>query len=165
MEMIKVGKIVGTHGLKGELKVRGNDAVASDVLVKGNQIVVEHAGQQITFTILTKRVHKTNHLVSFDGFQDINAVEKYIGSIVYSKKEDVKLDEDEYLVSDIVGCKIYNGTEYIGDVIDVIDNGRHDILVVDVAGKKVMIPYVDAFIVEDDVDNNCIKVSLIEGML
>ncbi len=165
MDKIKVGKIVGTHGLKGELKIRGNDEVANDVLVKGNTIIINYNNEDIPFTIITKRVHKTNHLVTFDGFQDINAVEKYIGSTVFSNKDDVHLEEDEYLVSDIVGCKIYNGKEYLGDVIDVLDNGRHDILVVSVNGKKVMIPYVDAFIVEDDVDNNCITVSLIEGML
>ena len=70
----------------------------------------------------------------------------------------------EYYVSDIIGCQVYNDGQLIGVVQDVQLYDHHDILVV--KGKeKIMIPYVDAFIVDEDIENKRIDVHLIEGFL
>ena len=165
MKKIKIGKIVGTHALKGELKIRGNQEFTSTCLKKDHLITIEHNNQSIELKIVTSRVHKTNHLVSFEGLQDINLVEKYIGSFVYTQEVEELLDEGEYLVSDLIGCQVIAKDEKIGQVIDVIDNGRHDVLVIERLGKRVMIPYVDAFIVQDDIEAKKIEVKLIAGLI
>ena len=116
------------------------------------------------FIIKTVRVHKGNYLISFEGLQDINLVEKYIGYNVYGLKEDVELDDDEYFYDDLIGCQIINNDQEIGKVESVYFNGAHDVLTVQTANKKIAIPYVDAFIENEDIENKKIFVHLIKGM-
>ena len=105
-----------------------------------------------------------NYLISFEGLQDINLVEKYIGYNVYGLKEDVELDDDEYFYDDLIGCQIINNDQEIGKVESVYFNGAHDVLTVQTANKKIAIPYVDAFIENEDIENKKIFVHLIKGM-
>lgn len=161
MSDIQIGKIVGTHALKGELKIRSKGNLAQECLVKGNIVLI----QGTEFEIQTCRVHKTNFLVSFKGYLDINLVEKYIGSPVYVPEENIEIEEEMYLVRDLLECCVYLDDKLIGSIIDVIDNGRHDVLVVEINKKKTMIPYVDAFIKSEDIENNRIDINVIEGLI
>ena len=140
MEKLKIGKIVGTHALKGELKIRSFSDFNDQRFVVGHKLYLNEIVDP--FIIKTVRVHKGNYLISFEGLQDINLVEKYIGYNVYGLKEDVELEDDEYFYF----------------------NGAHDVLTVQTANKKIAIPYVDAFIENEDIENKKIFVHLIKGM-
>lgn len=166
MEKIVIGKIVGTHGLKGELKIRSNSDFANERFKKGNEIIIKYQNQDIKHQIITTRIHKGNYLVSFKDNQDINLVEKYIGSLVYANKDKELLDEDEYFYTDLIGLRVIStdGQE-IGPVTSIYDNSRHDILNIDYHGKNVAIPYVDAFIKEVDLEKETIIVELIKGLI
>lgn len=165
MEKLRVGKIVGTHALKGELKIRSTSDFNEERFVKGYTLYIRYQQDDIEMKIASVRVHKTNYLIAFEGCFDINLVEKYIGCYVYALKNEELLDNGEYYVEDIIGCHVYDGTKEIGDVIEVIDNGRHDVLVIDCKGKKVRVPYVEAFVKEEDIKNKKMVVTLIKGML
>ena len=106
MEKLKIGKIVGTHALKGELKIRSFSDFNDQRFVVGHKLYLNEIVDP--FIIKTVRVHKGNYLISFEGLQDINLVEKYIGYNVYGLKEDVELDDDEYFYDDLIGCQIIN---------------------------------------------------------
>ena len=97
MEKVKVGKIIGKHGLKGELKIRSNSDFGAVRFKKGNSLYIRYQGVDLEFVIVSSRIHKGNYLVAFKDNQDINLVEKYVGSFVYGLKDDELLDEDEYL--------------------------------------------------------------------
>ena len=157
MEKLKIGKIVGTHGLKGELKIRSNSDFADKRFKKGNEIIISYQNQDLVYKIITSRIHKGNYLVSF---------EKYIGSFVYGYKDDELLDADEYFYTDLIGMQVVSteGTK-IGPVTSIYDNTRHDILNIDHNGKNVAIPYVDAFIKDVDVEKKIIVVMLIKGLI
>lgn len=165
MEKIKIGKIVGCHALKGEVKIRSKSDFVDDALIVGQTIYLQYNKQTMPFTIASKRFHKTNYLVAFKDHLDINLVEKYIGCPVFFDKAKVELDKEEYFLDDIIGAQIIYKDNVLGSVIEVIDNGRHDVLVVEYHNKRLMIPYVDAFILEEDIDNNKIVVELLEGMI
>ena len=90
MEKLKIGKIVGTHALKGELKIRSFSDFNDQRFVVGHKLYLNEIVDP--FIIKTVRVHKGNYLISFEGLQDINLVEKYVGYNVYGLKEDVELD-------------------------------------------------------------------------
>ena len=79
-------------------------------------------------------------------------------------KEDTLLPEGMHYISDIVDCEVYNNGTYIGKVTDVYQ-GAQAIIGVDVNGKKVMIPYIDAFVKNKDIEHKRIDVSLIGGFL
>lgn len=163
MDKLKIGKILGTHALKGELKIRSNSDFNEQRFIIGHRLLIENQNEE--FIIKTVRFHKGNYLVSFDGLQDINLVEKYIGLNVYGYKDDIELDEDEYFYGDLIGCVLKQDDRKIGEVVSVFNNGAHDILSVQTDKKTVSIPYVDAFIDGIDIENKIINVHLIKGFL
>lgn len=166
MEKLKIGKIVGTHALKGELKIRSSSDFSEERFQKGKSVYVSYDKQMLTFEIVTVRVHKGNYLVTFKDHLDINLVEKYIGSFVYADKDEELLEEGEYYIEDIIGCEVVSDDgKALGKVTDVLDNGRHDNLVVNGNYGKVVIPYVDAFIVAENMEQKQLIVKLIPGML
>lgn len=166
MDKIKIGKIVGTHGLKGEVKIRSSSDFGEERFKKGNFIIVSYQGNELELEIVSSRVHKSNYLVSFKDNQDINLVEKFIGSFVYGFKDKDLLDDDEYFYDDLIGLEVSSiEGKKIGIVTSIYNNGRHDILNIDYNGKNVAIPYVDAFIKDVDIDNKVIIVELIKGLI
>lgn len=163
MDKLKIGKILGTHALKGELKIHSNSDFDDQRFVVGHKLLIEN--QKEEFIIKTVRFHKGNYLVSFEGLQNINLVEKYIGLNVYGYKKDIKLEEDEFFYGDLIGCTVEENNKKIGEVISVFNNGAHDILSIQTDTKTFSIPYVDAFIDETNIEDKIIKVNLIKGFL
>ena len=165
MDKVKVGKIMGTHALKGELKIRSNSDFSDERFKKGNSLYIRYHGNDIELEIISSRFHKNNYLVAFKDHQNINLVEKYVGSFVYGLKDNALLDEDEYFYDDLIGLMVQCDDKVIGKVKTIYNNGRHDILNVDYNGKNVAIPYVDAFIKDVDLNNEIIEVELIKGLI
>ena len=165
MNKLKIGKIVGTHGLKGELKIKSNSDFNEQRFKKGNCLIINYNNQDEELTIATVRVHKGNYLISFKDLQNINFVEKYLGCFVYGKKEDIELDDGEFLYSDLIGCVVVNNNDNIGVVDSITTNGPQDILVVKTDKKNILIPYVDAFIKDVNIDRKEIQVELIRGFI
>ena len=142
MERVIIGQIVNTHGIKGELKVKSSTDFVEERFEKNAHVYIDDHGQMID--------------------QDINRVEKYKGCFLYADKDLELLDDDEYYVGDLIGCEVYQNEQKLGQVSDVQLYDHHDILVV--KGKqKIMIPYVEAFVKEVDIDQKRIDVTLIEG--
>ncbi|MEG0592478.1 MAG: ribosome maturation factor RimM [Coprobacillus sp.] len=162
MERVIVGKIVNTHGIKGELKVKSSTDFIEDRFKKGNHLVIDYQGQNIEMEVKSYRIHKGHVLVAFKDCEDINLVEKYKGSHLYANKDDSLLDEGEFYVSDLIGCEVYDNDILLGKVSDVQLYDHHDILVVE-GQKRILIPYVDAFIINEDIDKMRIDVHLIDG--
>lgn len=63
MEKVKVGKIIGKHGLKGELKIRSNSDFGAVRFKKGNSLYIRYQGVDLEFVIVSSRIHKGNYLV------------------------------------------------------------------------------------------------------
>lgn len=164
MEKVIIGKIVNTHGIRGELKVKSMTDFPEERFDKGAIVTLHYQNQDINMEVLRHRYHKGHILVTFKGYEDINLVEKYKGCELYCDKDDSLLDDGEYYVDDLIGCQVYNYDCYIGDVVEVQLYDHHDILVVQ-GEQKVMIPYVDAFVKNEDIDHKRIDVELIEGFI
>lgn len=166
MEKLLVGKIVGTHGLKGEVKIKSNSSFSSERFKPGNNITIKKNDKSINLECLRHRVHKGMDLVVFKGHEDINLIEKYRDYEVYADYDKNLLDDDEYFYGEIIGCTVKtNDNRVLGVVESLMEAPRYEILVVKREGKKnLLIPYIEAFVLEDNIDNKEIIVSLIEGM-
>lgn len=162
MEKVIVGQIINTHGIKGELKIKLSTDFVTERFQKNAHLYIDNHGEMLDMTVLSYRFHKGNVLVSFQDHQDINLVEKYKGCKLYAEKNLELLEDDEYYIGDLIGCEVYNHHDFIGVVQDVQLYDHHDIFVVQ-GKQKIMIPYVDAFVKEINIDTKRIDVSLIEG--
>ena len=101
--------------------------------------------------------------ITFKGIADINDVLKYKGDKVYINKDEFTFDG--ILDEDIIGMEVYNKDKSIGIVVDILKNKIHSILVIEKNGNKNMVPYVDEFIKNIDLENKKIEINVIEGLI
>jgi 16S rRNA processing protein RimM len=155
-DFIQIGRIVGAFGLKGELKV---DPLTDflDRFQKGTRLRLN--GDWVT--VESVRMHKGRPLVKLSGIDDATAAEKLQWTYLEGEEQELELDEDEYLADDLVGLKVFSTTgELIGEVDAVLAYPAQDILKV----GDIMIPMVQQFIKEIDLEKEKITVELLPGM-
>lgn len=139
MKYVMVGKLVNTHGIKGEVRILSSFKYKDKVFKNGMKIYI---GRNKECEIITGyRHHKIFEMITMEGYDDINQVLKYKGEYVFVNKDDIELNENEYLNEDIIGLKVLSENVYKG-VVKRIDNynGR-EILVVQNEEKGYLIPY------------------------
>lgn len=159
MLYIKIGKIVNTHALKGEVRLISNFEYKEKVFKVGNMF---YLGQLKTpLEVETYRRHKQYDMVKFVGIDNINDVLKYKGFNVYFNEEDLHLNSDELLVSDFPLMDLYNNDTLIGRIEEYrCDNGN---AMIRINGKY--IPYNKDFITKIDKVNKRIYMHDIEVFL
>lgn len=158
MKYVYLGKITNTHGIKGEIRILSDFSNKDVVFKKGFNIYI--GKEKIKETINTYRVHKNYDMVTLIGYDDINDVLKYKGSLVYINKEDIKgiiVDED------YIDMEVYTD-KYIGKITDIL-KGKEDIFVIENEDKKYLVPNVDYFIKNIDLENKKIYINNIKGLI
>ena len=169
MAYISIGRIINTHGLKGEAKI---DCWTDfpDLRFGGNYpVYIKEDGQYHPLYPVRFRMHKGFPLVVFKGLESINLIEPYRNKELFVDEEDrEELDDGEFYMDDLVGMKVLDEDgALIGTVIAVEEtNGANNYLRVKREGKKdALIPWVDSFIVDVDPEAMTIIVHVIEGLL
>lgn len=163
MEKIKIGKIVNTVGLKGEVKVY-NYSDSIEIYETIESIYVE---DRLT-VIENVRAQKNMVILKLEGADDRNAAEALRGKELYITEDDLpELPEGQYYVRDLIGMSVTEEDgNLLGHVTDVLQNTAQDIFEVESEnGNKLLIPKVDQFVLDIDAEKREITVRLIEGML
>ena len=147
---IYVGKIINTFGIKGELKVISDFEYQDRIFIKDFPIYIGTLKNKEE--IESKRNHKNYNLILFKGYNNINDVLKYKGNSIYILRSDLKLEDDEYLLNDIIGFSVYDNDVYLGVIIDyeLINN----IVYFKIKGDKTfLIPNITEYIKNIDLIN------------
>ena len=166
MNLVRIGKIVNTQGLKGDVRVYPSTDY-KERFEELEYLYIEGEGNK-KFNIVKVRYKKNLAIVKFEGLNHINDVEKYKNFEVYTEKLDQgELEEDRFYVEDLLGMKVVDEKRgYLGKLIDIIQNPAHDIYLVKLeSGRDVMIPAVAEFIKDTDLESGIIHVTLIEGLI
>lgn len=159
--MYLVGKIVGTHGIKGELKVKSDTSF--NRFEKGNKLYID---KTICITIDSHRQHKGMDLITINGLTNINDVLCYVGKDIYVPHNRDELGEGEYYYEDLIGLDCYDSkNNYIGPIKDLQEVPQGLILEIQGKDKTILIPFVDEFIEKIDLQNKVIKINEIEGLI
>ena len=98
----------------------------------------------------------------------MNDIVEYKGCLVFVKEDAIRenLDEDEFLIDELVGLNVYDGDERVGAVIGVSNNGASDLLSVKTNSKKIcLVPFVKAIVLSVDIKRKRIQINNIEGLL
>jgi len=168
--LLNIGKIVNTHGIRGELKIWPQTDFPEVRFKPGNKLIMvpPETGEPITVEIAGAREQKNMFVVRLKGFDNINQVEKYKGWELKVAEEDrVPLSEGEYYYRDIIGCEVVTEEgEPLGKVTDILSPGANDVWVVAMPkGKELLLPVIDDVVLDVDVAARKIKVHLMEGLL
>ena len=166
-----VGKIVNTHGIKGEVRIVSRTDFADDRYKPGNTLYLfmNENEQPIEVKVDSRRVHKSFDLLKFVGLDNVNDVEKYKGAIV--KVPDTQLsdlNEGEFYFHEIIGCKVINleTNDEIGVIKEILTPGANDVWVIKGAkGKEILIPYIDQIVKEVNIGDKVIYIEPMEGLL
>lgn len=168
-QFFRVGKIVNTQGLRGELRVISTTDFPEQRFKVGNQLYLFHPSlaEPLRVTIRSSRPHKNFQLLAFEGFPSINDVEKFKGGELKISEEDLlELEEDEYYIHQIIGCDVYSDEgEYLGKLVDVLKPGANDVWVVEGSRGQLLLPYIDDCIKQVDIENKRIVCHLMEGLV
>jgi 16S rRNA processing protein RimM len=162
-----VGKIVNTHGLKGELKVQYYTETLED-FEEFEYLLIEGEGDE-KFVVDNVRSVKNTVLIQFEKFNDINQVERLKNREVYYLRKDYdSLEDGLYYIVDLIGLDVVDRTRgKVGTLSDVLKNTAQDIYVIkktDGTGEFYM-PAVEAFLDRIDIEEGKIYVNLIEGLI
>ncbi len=164
-----LGTIVGVFGIKGEVKVKSNTDFGVIRFKKGNKVeLCSKIGNKVEEKTIISHKESTKGLdiILFEGIDNPEMAQKYIGYEILLEKQDEELLEGYYHYADIWKCDVYYNDELIGNVIDMFDSGSHLILRIKREDKKdLLYPFVEKFIEKVDVENKKIYLSPIKGMI
>jgi len=169
-EYFNVGKIVNTHGIKGEVRVISSTDFPEKRFQKGTTLFIflKDSKAPIEVTVQSWRKHKNFDLLMFEGYETLNDVEKFKGGILKVAKEQLEeLGEDEFYFHEIIGCKVKTEDgEEIGIIKEILTPGANDVWVVKGKnGKEYYIPYIKDVVKKVDVENKLVWIEAMEGLL
>ena len=167
---LPVGKIVGAHGVKGNLKVHSY-AESVSVFKPGRLILAIHTGKvEKHFAVKWAKPHGKSILLSFKGIEDRNTAETLIGAELFIERMALpELEEGVYYWVDIIGLLVFTtDNQYLGRVESIMSTGSNDVYIVKNKTKddstEILIPAIESVVLEIDFENKTIRVELPEGL-
>lgn len=164
---IKIGQIVNTQGLRGEVRVYP----LTDYKERFEELTYIYLEDNMETKLEIEKVRYKNQLVilKFNGLNNINDVEKFKDLYIEIDEEEIReLPDDTYYIYELIGMEVIDEENlHIGKLIDVIQNAAQDIYVIEYKSskKKILIPAVKEYVKEVSIEDKIIKVKLIEGMI
>ena len=151
MNRLYIGKIVNTHGIKGELRIKDNLTTKqkNEIFKIGSNLIIDDK----TYKITSYRVHKDYDMVTFDGFNNINEVLFLKGKKVYKSSDEINLSEEDILDSELVTYKVKTTDDLEGEILSVEETGNnYKILRLLINKKQVLVPYHKDFVIINSKD-------------
>ena len=166
-ELLQVGIITSTHGVRGEVKVY---PTTDDVkrFKKLKDIILDTGKEKMPLEIEGVKFFKQMVILKFKGLDNMNDVEKFRQKSLYvTRANAVRLRKDEYFIADLIGIKVYDEEDKeLGVLEDVMVTGANDVYVIKMTdGRELLLPAIKQCILEVDVPEGRMKVHVLEGLL
>ena len=166
---LKVGKIVNTHSLKGEVKVISSTDFEEERFKKGSELLITRGNQLIREVVVQSyRNHKNFLLVKFEGIDSVEEAEKLKNLQIKIDSDEVgELEENEFYFHEIIGCQVFDENDRnLGEIIDILTPGANDVWVIKGEnGKEILIPYIEDVVKQIDIINKKVNIEVMEGLI
>jgi 16S rRNA processing protein RimM len=166
-ELVPVGKIIGTHGIKGLLKVFSYSGNIHSLESSETVFLIGKDGTLREYAIRSVSAHAGGFILGLDGFSDINQVLFLTGSELCLKLSQLPVpDEGEYYWRDLIGLAVHTdqGVE-LGTLVDIFETGSSDIYVVRGSSKEYLIPAIADVIANIDIPGKKMIITPLDGLL
>ena len=165
-QMLRVGVITSTHGVRGVVLVfpTTDDAMRFKTLKK----VSLDGREPLELSIEQVKFFKNMVILKFKGYDNINDVETWRQrDLLITRDQAVELKEDEYFITDLIGLTVVNEEEAVlGRVKDVLETGANDVYVVELTGgKELLLPAIKDCILNVDLEGGRMKVHVLDGLM
>ncbi len=163
MKYVLVGKIVNTHGLKGEVRILSDFKYKERVFVPNMKIYIGKGKKEEI--IKSYRHHKMFEMIMINGYENINEVLKYKGEYVFINRDDLILRENEYLDEELINLNVYMDNKLVGIVKRIDKHSKNCLFVVQNNGKDYLIPYNFDIILGINIKEKRIDIENIKGLI
>ena len=162
-QFLEVGKITNTHGIMGEVRVQPW-ADSPDFLCQFDTLYLDEGHWPIK--VERARVHKNMAILKLENITDVPSAISLKNAVLYINRNDVKLPAGSFFIADLMGLEVRdaNTNAALGKIADVLNLPANNVYVVRGGEREIMIPAVDAFVAETNVEEGYIRVNLIEGL-
>ena len=158
-QFLEAGRIVNTHGVRGEVKIKPW-ADSPEFLKDFGTLYIDGAPVKVR----SARVHKGCVIASLEDIDDVNGAMRLKGKLVSIDRRDAKLPEGGYFIQDIIGARVVDETgAEVGTLAEVLNLPGSDVYVVR-GEREILIPAVPQFILSRDIDAGVITVRMMEGL-
>lgn len=164
--LLQVGVITSTHGIRGEVKVFPTTDDPNRFR-KLKQVILDTGKEQLDMEIASVKFFKNMVIVKFKGIDDINDVEKYRKAGLYVTRDNaVPLEENEYFIADLIGLEVISDEdENLGVIDDVLQTGANDVYVIkDTQGKEILVPAIKDCIKDVNIEEGKMVIHLLPGL-
>lgn len=160
MNKIYIGKVVNTHGIKGEIRILSNFEYKDKVFKVNNKLII---GDK-TYEIKSHRIHKGYNMVTLDDYNNINDVLFLLKKDVYFNEDDLLLDNNQVLDSELLTYNVINNRGENGEVLEVFFASEKNKIIRVKFDKEYLIPYNSPMIKEINKNKKELVIELLEGM-
>ena len=166
-ELIEIGKVLGAHGIRGQLRVMPYSGDASSITSHRSLLFRLPDGKCETHEISAAAEHKKRVLVTLKGHDDINRVLPLVGSEICIERGQLPaLPEGEYYWCDLLGLAVENDRgEALGELVDIMPTGSNDVYVVRSESGEYLIPATEDVVREIDLEKHRMVVTPLDGLL
>jgi 16S rRNA processing protein RimM len=166
-ELIPVGKIIGTHGIRGQMKLHSYSGNFDSLSSVRNVVLRKPDGSLCDFALQGAKANNGKFIISLVDFDDIGAVETLVGSELCIRRCDLpETDADEYYWCDLIGLQVFtDDTVLLGSVADIFETGSSDIYVVRGGDREYLIPAIADVVKTVDLKNGRMIVTPLDGLL
>ena len=165
-DLLKVGVITTTHGVRGEVKVF--PTTDPERFLDLEYVILDAGREMKKLEIRNVKFFKNLVILKFNGIDNINDIEKYKGKrLLVDREHAVKLKKDEYFIADMIGMDVFTEDgELFGALKDVMETGANDVYIIEMSdGKEVLVPAIKQCILDVDIENRKMVIHLLEGLV
>ncbi len=163
-QYLEVGQVTNTHGVMGEVRVHPW-ADSPEFLCQFKTLYLDKEGSW-AIKVERARPHKNMAILKLEGITDVPSALSLKNAVLYIDRNDAKLPKGSFFITDLMGIEVRdasNGT-VLGKIADVRTLPASNVYVVRGGEREILIPAVDAFVVETNVEEGFIRVNMIEGL-
>lgn len=164
---VSVGKILNFHGVQGEAKL-GYSKNREEFLSQIKEVYIQNGAEYKRLEVTRIRFTPKCGIIKFKGIDTLNDILEYKNKLIFVTEETARsfLEEDEFLIDELVGLDVYDGDKKVGSVVGVSNNGASDLLSVKNLDKKIcLVPFVKAIVLSVDIKDRKIQINNLEGLL
>ena len=161
MKSVYIGKIVSTHGIKGELRILSDFPFKEKVFVVGNKLLIDEK----KYYIKSYRVHKKFDMVTFDGYSNINEVLFLLKKDVYFLKSDLDIADDEILDEELILYDVYTTDGKKGKIKEIFMASPKNKIMRLLFEKEILIPISSPMVKEINKSEKKVIVELMDGIM
>ena len=163
-EFLEAGKIVGTHGVAGMVRIQ-SWCDSNEFFCKFKKLFLNENGTG-EIIVSSSKPHGNVVIAKLKGYDSIDAAETLRNKVVYVNRNQMNLEKGAYLIQDLIGCSVFDidSGAFLGKISDVSKTGANDVWHIENDGREYMIPKIDDIVKLVDIDNEKVLIKPIKGI-